>query len=168
MVGGEHRPEDRHRHVELTVGERQVLGVSLDELDAEALGRGAFAAALQQRRDVVGADHATPAAPRRGDRAVAAAAGDVEHPLVGNDVERVGEALGDGVDERRDHREVAFRPDPLLDLGYRFQVRCVAHRRSPRSFSIPNRIKFHPQQDGNLMRFADLDEVTALPDGRRL
>jgi len=131
LIGGEHRAEDRHRHIELAVVEGQVLGVGLDELDPEPLRRGAFPAPLQQRRHVVGADDAAPTAPRRRDRTVAAAAGDVEHPLVGDDVEPVREALGDRVDERRDHREVAFGPDPLLDLGNCLEVRRVVHLAHP-------------------------------------
>ena len=106
----------------LGVLEGKVLGVGLDELDLEPLGRRALAAALEQGRDVVGADRAAPGPPRRRDRAVAAAAGDVEHPLAGDQLERLGEVLGGVVDEAGDHREVAFRPDLLLDLGYRCQV----------------------------------------------
>ena len=117
LVGGEHRAEDRHRHVEARVLEGQVLGVGLDELDLEPLGRGTLAAALEQGRDVVGADRVAPGAPRRRDRPVAAAAGDVEHPLAGNEVERLGEVLAGAVDDAGDHREVALRPDLLLDLA---------------------------------------------------
>ena len=102
--------------VEAAVLEGQVLGVGLDELDLEALGGRPLAAALEQGRDVVGADRVAPGAPRRRDRAVAAAAGDVEHALVGDDVERLGEVLGALIDDAGDHREVALRPDLLLDL----------------------------------------------------
>jgi hypothetical protein len=135
LVGGEHRAEDRHHHVELPVREGQVGGVGLDELDLETIGGGSLAAALEQRRDEVGADHAAPRAPGRGDRAVAAAAGDVEHLLVGHEVERFGQLLGHVHHQVGDHREVALRPGLLLDLADSLQVRCVAHLGSLRSFA---------------------------------
>ncbi len=104
-----------------------VLGVGLDELDVEALGRGPFAPPLEQRRDEVGADRAAPGAPRRRDRPVAAAAGDVEDAFVGQDLERFGEVFGDPVDHRGDHREVALGPGPLLGGGDGGEIRGVGH-----------------------------------------
>ena len=77
---------------------------------------------------------------------VAAAAGDVEHALAGDQVERFGQMLGGVVDEVGDHREVAFRPDLLLDLGDRLEVRCVVHLSSslvgPNLLRSPGRDNF--------------------------
>ena len=96
LVGGEHRAEDRHRDVEARVLEGERLRVGLDELDLEALGGGPFAPPLEQGRDEVAADRAAPGPPRRGERPVAAAAGDVEDPLVGQDLERLGQVFATG------------------------------------------------------------------------
>jgi hypothetical protein len=76
VFGGEHRAEDRDHHVEGTVAEGQVGGVALDELDLEPLGRGPLARPLDQRRDEVDPHRVAPGPPRRGEGAVAAAAGD--------------------------------------------------------------------------------------------
>ncbi len=113
VVGREHRAEDRRDGVEGAVGERQRLGVALDELDVEALGGGAPAAALEQGRHVVDADGVA-AEPRRGDRGVAAAGGDVEHAPAGVQVGGVAELLGDEHDPGGDDGEVAARPGLLL------------------------------------------------------
>ena len=121
LVGREHRAEDRGDDVELAVAEGEVRGVALDELDVEPLGRCALAAALEQGRDEVDAHHVAPRAPRRRDRAVAAAAGDVENPLARNDVQRFDQFLGDHHHEPGDHREVALRPGLLLRLLDRLQ-----------------------------------------------
>ena len=111
VVGGEHRAEDGRDRVEGRVGERQRLGVSLEELDVEPFRGRALAAALEQRRHVVDADHVGAEA-RGGDRGVAAAGGDVEHAPAGVQVGGVDELLGDEHDLRRDDGEVAARPAP--------------------------------------------------------
>ncbi len=140
LFGREHRAEDRDHDVELALAEGQVGGVALDELDIEPLGRCALAPALEQGRDEVDSHRVAPGPPRRGQRAVAAAAGDVEHPLARNDVQRFDQFLGHHHHQPGDHREVALRPDSLLRLLDRLQIHRVAHRRSLRS--RPNCIKF--------------------------
>ena len=107
------------------VRERQCLGVALDELDLEALGGGALAALVEQRRHVVDADGRA-AEPRGRDRRVAAAGGDVEDAPAGVQVGGVAELLGDDLDLRRDDGEVAARPGLLLPLLDRPEVwgRC--------------------------------------------
>jgi hypothetical protein len=79
MVGREHRAEGAEYRVELAVGERQGLGVALDEVDGQALSTSPLAAALEQCRDVVAARHVT-AEPRRGERGVATAGCHIEDP----------------------------------------------------------------------------------------
>ena len=113
LVGGEHRPEDREGGVERLVGERDLLGVAFTEIDADPLGSGALAAALEQGGDVVDAGHDA-AEPGGGDRRVAAPARDVEHGRAGAQVRGVGQALGDGDDQGGDLGEVAARPRRLL------------------------------------------------------
>ena len=109
VVGGEHRPVDREHGVEGGVRERKVFRVALDELDVEVFGRGAEAAALEQRRDVVDADGL--AAPPCGrDRGVAAAGGDVEDAPPGLEVRGLAQVLGLEDDPRGDDGEVAARP----------------------------------------------------------
>ena len=117
LVGGEHRAEDRHRDVEARVLERERLRLALDEFDVEPLGGGPLAPPLEQGGDEIAADRVAPGPPRRRDRPVAAAAGDVEHPLVGQDLERFGQVFGRVDDQRGDHREVAVGPGPLLRGG---------------------------------------------------
>ena len=115
VVGREHRAEDGRDGVERRVGERQRLGVALEQLDVEALGGGALAAALEQRRHVVDADRGA-AVPGGGDGGVAAAGGDVEHAPAGVQVGGVAEVLGDEHDAGGDDGEVAARPGLLLAL----------------------------------------------------
>ena len=127
LVGGEHGAEDRGDDVEARVLEGKVLGVGLDELDVEALRRGPFPSPLQQRRDEVRADRPDPGAPRRGERPVAAAGGNVEHAVVGQQIERLGEVFGDPVDDRGDPREVPVGPGLLRGSGGGGEVGCVGH-----------------------------------------
>ena len=143
LFGREHRAEDRDHDVELALAEGEVGGVALDELDLESLGRRALAPALEQGGDEVDADRVAPRSSRRGKRAVAAAAGDVEHPLVGHDVHRFDQLLGHHLDHPGDHREVTLRPGLLLRLPDRTQIHRVAHLRSLRS-SPSNCINFSP------------------------
>ena len=70
---------------------------------------------LEQRRHVVDADRGG-AVPRRCDRGVAAAGGDVEHAPAGLQVGGVAEVLGDEHDAGGDDGEVAARPGRLLAL----------------------------------------------------
>ena len=60
----QHDPVDGEDGVEGGVGEREVLGVSLDELDLEALGRGPNPSAFEQCRDVIDADRLAASAGR--------------------------------------------------------------------------------------------------------
>ena len=99
VVGREHGAEDRERGVEGRVRHRDVLGVALDQVDVEALGLGAAPAAVEQRGHVVDADDVAAVA-GRGDRRVAAAAGDVEDAPAGLRVDGVEERVGDGLDQR--------------------------------------------------------------------
>ena len=47
-------------------------------------------------------------AARGSDGRVAAPAGHVEHTVAGQDIDRVDKAIGDGLNDRRDMREVPF------------------------------------------------------------
>ena len=76
-----------------------------------AAARGA--AALEQRRHVVGRGHLAPAA-RGGERGVAVAGGDVEHRLAGAQIERLAQLLADDLQGRADDGVVAGRPGGLL------------------------------------------------------
>ena len=109
VIGGEHGAEDRRDGIERAVGERQRLGVAFQELDREAFGLGAAAAALEESGDVVDADRS--AAVARGcDRRIAAAGGDVEDAPAGVQVGGVAEVLGHEHDPGGDDGEVAARP----------------------------------------------------------
>ena len=126
VIGCEHRSVDARHRVEGSVGERQVLGVCLDELDFEALGPGTLAAAVEELGNVVGAG--CPAAEARGrDRGVAAAGGHVEDAPAGPQVGGVDEALGHGDDRRGDLGEVAARPGRLLAGLDGGQIRGCVH-----------------------------------------
>ena len=113
LVGGEHHAEGRNHDVEARRRERQRLGVGLAENDVEPLGLGALAAALEQRRHVVGRGHVAPAA-RRGERDIAVAGGDVEHVAARAKVERLAQLLADDLQGGADHGVVAGRPGGLL------------------------------------------------------
>ena len=115
LVGREHHAEGRDDHIKACVGERQRLGIGLAEFDGQPLGGGALAAALEQRRHVVGRGHVAPAARRR-QRHVAVAGRDIEHLAAGTKVERLAELLADDLQRRSDHRIVARRPGALLAL----------------------------------------------------
>ena len=84
-----------------------------DELDREAVGRRAGAAAVEQRRDEVGGGDVGVAA-RGGERRVAVAGGDVEHALAGAQVEGLAERLAGDLETDADVAEVAGRPHGLL------------------------------------------------------
>ena len=129
VVGGEHRAEDRRDGVEGGVRERQRLGVALEQLDVEALGGRALAAALEQGRDVVDADGRA-AEPGRRDRGVAAAGGDVEHAPAGVQVGGVAQLLGDENDPGGDLVEIAARPGLLLALLDGAEVGCGRFQRA--------------------------------------
>ena len=99
--------------VEGRVAERQGFRIRFLELDRQAFGRGARAAALEQRRHVVGGGHLAPAA-RRGERGVAVAGGDVEHLLAGPEVERFAQLFADDLQRGADDGIVAGRPGAVL------------------------------------------------------
>ena len=87
----------------------------------EALGLGALPAALEQRGDVVGRGDVAPA-PRRGERGIAVAGGDVEHALAGAQVDRLAQALADDLQRRADDGVVAGGPGGLLARLERCEV----------------------------------------------
>ena len=113
LVGREHHPEGGDDDVEAGVGKRQRLRIGLAELDAEPVGVGALAGALEQGRHVVGRDHLAPA-PRGGKRDVAVAGSDVEHLLARAQVEGFAQLLADDLQGRADDGIVAGRPCSLL------------------------------------------------------
>ena len=118
-------PKVETHRVETVVAERQVLGVGLPEFDRHAFGLGARAAALEQRRHVVGRGDVAPAA-RGGERGHAVAGGDVEHLRAGAEVERLAEFLADDLQRGADDGVVARRPGRLLPRLERGKVGCAA------------------------------------------
>ncbi len=131
LVRREHGAEGRKHDVERGVVERERLRVALDELDLEPLGGGALPPMREQLGDVVD-PHRLGEAPRRGERRVAAAAGDVEHPLDREHVDRLAEVLADHLGAIADLGEVPLRPDFLLYLGDGLEIRrCVGHLLPP-------------------------------------
>ena len=80
LVRREHGAEGREHDVERGVLERQRLRVALDELDLEPLGGGALAPMGEKLGDVIH-PHRLGEASRRGERRIAAAAGDIQNPL---------------------------------------------------------------------------------------
>ncbi|MGX1105639.1 hypothetical protein AB7M47_004022 [Bradyrhizobium elkanii] len=113
LIGGEHDTEGRQHDVEADVGKRQLLRVCFLERDGQTLRGRPLAAALEQRRDVVGRDHVGKA-PCRGQRRIAVAGGDVEHHLIAAQVDRLAEHLADDLERGADDRVVARTPGGLL------------------------------------------------------
>ena len=105
-MGREHHAEGRDHDIEGVVGERQRLRVSLLELDRQPISGGAGAAALQQRRHVVGRDDIAPAA--RGREAdIAVAGGDIEDFLPGAKIECLAKFFADDLQGGADDGIVA-------------------------------------------------------------
>jgi hypothetical protein len=124
LIGREHHAERRDHDVERVIGERQCFRVSLLELDRKPFGRSTGAAALQQRRHVVGRDDIAPA-PRGGEADIAVAGGDVEDFLPGAKIECLAQLLADDLQCRADDGIVAGRPGGLLPGFHRGEVgRC--------------------------------------------
>jgi hypothetical protein len=140
LVGGEHGPAGRQDHVEGVVGERQVLGVGLLEGRLQPLGGGAPAGPVQQRRDVVDAGDLAEAA-GGGQGGVAVAAGHVEHPLAGAQVDRLAQQLGGEQEPGADGRVVARGPGGLLALldGDDIHDPSLDHRASASRTGVPAR-----------------------------
>ena len=139
LVGGEHHPDNRQHGVEGAVGEPEVLGVTLGELDLQALGRRPRPAPFQQLGHVVDAGHLAAAA-GRGQGGVAVATGHVQHPLAGLQVGRLDQLLGHGHDPGGHGRVVAAGPGlplaaldggqvGLLGLGDAHALLLARHRR---------------------------------------
>jgi hypothetical protein len=129
VVRSEHGTEDRDDRVEGRVGERNLLGVGLTQVESEPFGSRALATALEQGGHVVDAgDDGADAC--GGERCVAASGGDVEHGRAGTQIGLVDQALGDRHDQGRDLGEVAARPGRLLARLHRCQVesRWGGHR----------------------------------------
>ena len=92
---------------------------------------------FSRARDVVH-PHGLAEPPGRGERGVAAPAGDVEDPLAGKHLHRLAELLADDLRPVADLGEVPRRPHLLLDLGDRAKVGCgVSHRTCTISRSSP-------------------------------
>ena len=113
LVGREHDAEGRDDRIEGVVGEGEGFRIGSAEIDLEPIGVGAFAAALEQRRYVVGRHYIAPAARRR-ERDIAIAGGDIEHHLARTEVERLAQRLADDLEGRADDCVVARRPGALL------------------------------------------------------
>ena len=94
LVRREHDAKGRDHRIEAAVGERQRLGVGFPELDVQPLGHGAFAAAFEQRRYVIGRGHLAPPARRRQCR-VAVAGRDIEHLAAGTQLHRLAQLFAD-------------------------------------------------------------------------
>ncbi len=129
VIRGEHGSEDRRDGIERGVREGQLLGVALEQLHGEVLGRRALAAPLEQGRNVVDADGRA-AEPGRRDRGVAAARGDVEHAPAGVQVCGVAQLLGDENDLGGHLVEIAARPRLLLALLDGAEVGCGRFQRA--------------------------------------
>ena len=84
MVRREHHPDAGQHRVELSVAERQRLGIGLLPDQADTGGRGQSLTLRQQIGHQVGGHHVR-AGERGGDGRVARAGGDVEHPGAGAD-----------------------------------------------------------------------------------
>jgi len=115
LVGSEHGAAGRQDHVEGVVGERQGLGVALLEGRLQPFGVGAPAGAVQQRGHVVDADDLAEAA-GGGQGGVAVAAGHVQNPLAGAQVDRLAQQLGGEEQPGADGGVVAGGPGGLLPL----------------------------------------------------
>jgi hypothetical protein len=114
----EHVAERREDPLEGGVGERQALGVALDPRDLETLGGGLRPPGREQLRDEV-EPRDLRSSPRRGQRRVAGAAGDVEHLHPRLDAGPLRQELADVRDLLGKRRIVAGRPHrtlPLLEL----------------------------------------------------
>ena len=107
LIWREHHAEGRKHDVEACISEGQRFRVGFLEGDGQAIGGGAFAAAFEQRTDIVGR-HNLGEAPRRGERRVAVAGGDIEDALVAAEIDRLAQRLADdlqrGADRSRSRR----------------------------------------------------------------
>jgi hypothetical protein len=106
LIGSEHHTEGRDDNVEAIVGKRQRFGIRLAELDFEAVGRCALAAAIEQRPHVVGRGHVAPAA-RGSERHVAVSGRDVEHLAASPKIEGLAQVFADDLEGRTDDGVVA-------------------------------------------------------------
>jgi hypothetical protein len=96
LVRREHDAERRQHHVKARVRKGQRLGIRFLERDVEPFCLGALAAALEKRRHVVrGRNGGKP--PRRRERGVAVAGGNIEHPLARAKVDAFAEQLADNL-----------------------------------------------------------------------
>ena len=119
VVGREHRAEGREHDVEAPVGERQVLDVGDLERHRQSFGLGPRRALVEQGGHVVGRGDVGEA-PRRRERGVAVAGGDVEDALAAAHVDGLGQRLADDLQGGADDGVVAAGPGgllPLLDGG---------------------------------------------------
>jgi hypothetical protein len=115
VVWREHHTDARQHRIERSVREGQPLGVALGKHDAEALGGGALAAALEQPLDVIDAGHLAAAAGRR-DRRVAVPVATSSTASPARSPAGLDEALRHQHDPRRDRAVVAAGPRPALAL----------------------------------------------------
>ena len=116
LVGREHHAEGRDAPTsKLASGNGSASASASRNSTFSRFGRGALAAAFEQRRHVIGRGHVAPAARRR-ERRVAVAGRDIEHLAAGAQVERFAQLLADDLQRGADDGIVARGPGALLAL----------------------------------------------------
>ena len=135
-------PVDGEDGVEGGVGEREVLGVSLDELDLEVLGRGPNPSAFEQCRDVIDADRLAASAGRC-QSGIPTSRGHIENSSAGQNVRGLTEVLGLKDDAGGDDGEIAAGPGALLapldcgNVGHGRGLEGGIHQFVPPGFDRP-------------------------------
>src|SRR5579875_68866 len=113
LVRGEHRADRRQHVVEVAIGAREVLRISLHKGDLQTLSGSPTSGHFEQGGDVIDSDCDTEAT-RRSKRNVPGAGGDVQRPGAGAQVHRLNQRVGERDGDPRDLGVVAATPRNLL------------------------------------------------------
>ena len=121
LVRREHHAEGRQRHVEGAFREGECFRIRFLNVTANFCGS-TLLASVKKRTDVVGRRHARESAGCR-ECGVAIAGCDIKHIASGAHVDRLAKALANNLEGRADNRIIAGRPDGLLALLNRREIR---------------------------------------------
>ena len=122
LVRSKHHAECRQHDIEARILERQRLGVGLAKDHRQPVGPGTLTAALEQGADIIRRHHLGEP-PRRGERRIAVAGGNVEDALIAAQVDGLAQHLADDLKGDTDDGIVAGRPCTLLTALDRGEIR---------------------------------------------
>ncbi len=140
LVRREHDAEGRKHDIEAVVREGKRFRIGFLEGDRQAVGFGTFAAALEQRADVV-RRHDVGEAAGGGERRIAVAGGDVEDALVAAEIDGLAEHLADDLQRGAYQGVVAGAPGDLLAALDRGEIDRGGDGRLNVHCSIPSVIR---------------------------